>query len=93
MALFDSVHNMYERMVVSEVIKKYSEKVDEGVLEDILCVALNKLPSHYIRHSVDAGFYLTSSERAKIDDDVSVAVEGAYEQVMSHREGPMWDDS
>jgi len=47
----------------------------------VVCVALNNLPSRYVRHSVDIAFYLTIPERVQMDTLVRNAVEEAFSLV------------
>ena len=74
---FDSIHNYYETLVVRELIQAFVEdirNIDEDYLQDIACIALNMLPSRYVRHDVDMAFFLTTSERAEMDSSVKAAV-------------------
>jgi len=78
----DSVHNYYERLVFNEIKEKYGEKVeDDNILSDMACIALNQLPTRYIRFDIDMSFYMTSNEHAAIENAVKVAVNSAYNQV------------
>ena len=81
---FDSIHNYYETLVVRELIQTFVEDIrdiDEDYLQDIACIALNMLPSRYVRHDVDMAFFLTTSERAEMDLSVKEAVLKAKEHV------------
>ncbi|MCP3852757.1 MAG: late competence development ComFB family protein [Gammaproteobacteria bacterium] len=74
---FDSIHNYYETLVVRELIQTFVEDIkdiDEDYLQDIACIALNMLPSRYVRHDVDMAFFLTTNERAEMDLAVKKAV-------------------
>ncbi|MBF0266215.1 MAG: late competence development ComFB family protein [Gammaproteobacteria bacterium] len=85
---FDSIHNYYETLVVREIIAYYASDIknmDEDYLQDVACLALNMLPSRYVRHDVDMAFFLTSSERDKIDQMVTSAVESAVEQASKYK--------
>ncbi len=53
------------------------------LLADVMCVALNRLPPRYIRHSVDYLFYLTERERTQHDKSVRDAVRYAFEFVQA----------
>ncbi len=83
---FDSIHNYYETLVVRELIQTFVEDIrhiDEDYLQDIACIALNMLPSRYVRHDVDMAFFLSSSEREEMDKSVTGAVLKAKEHVDS----------
>jgi hypothetical protein len=45
---------------------------------DVACVALNRLPTRYIRHEVDFVFYLSERERADNARHLVEAVEYAF---------------
>lgn len=81
---FDSIHNYYETLVVRELIQTFVEDIrtiDEDYLQDIACIALNMLPARYVRHDVDMAFFLTTRERAEMEDAVKEAVNKAKEHV------------
>ncbi len=81
---FDSIHNYYETLVVRELIQTFVEDIrnmDEDYLQDIACIALNMLPSRYVRHDVDMAFFLTTNERIEIDKAVTDAVVKAKKRV------------
>jgi len=82
--ILDNIHNHYEKLVFDEVLEQQSASgkvFDEGVLEDVVCVALNNLPARYVRHSVDIAFYLTLPEREQMDKLVRNAVQDAFKLV------------
>lgn len=79
--ILDNIHNHYEKLVFDEVLAqqaKTGKTLDESMLEDVVCVALNNLPARYVRHSVDIAFYLTMPEREQMDKLVRNAVKDAY---------------
>ncbi|MDH5573140.1 MAG: late competence development ComFB family protein [Gammaproteobacteria bacterium] len=84
---FESIHNYYEQLVlarINELRNKELKDTETDLLCDIACVALNQLPSRYVRHNVDMIFYMPAQERTKIDHEVASAVEKAIEYVMQH---------
>lgn len=84
---FDGIYNYYERLVYDEVMKVLSQnktQLSTDNAEDIACLALNQLPSRYVRHSVDAAFYLSGADREKMYKAVADAVETAFQQVIKH---------
>lgn len=84
----DSLHNYYETLVFNEItrnLKKQKLKVNDDFIEDVACVALNRLPARYVRHHVDLAFYLTADEHKLIDESVKNAVADAINFVDKHR--------
>jgi hypothetical protein len=76
---FDNVRNYYEKLVCDRVSQIVGRKtVDNDYLEDVACVALNRLPPRYIRHEVDMIFYLSPVEvdemEKKVDDAINDAI-------------------
>ncbi len=84
---FDSqISNYFEKLVVDELAARESlEVLDEDVLIDIACVALNQLPARYYRFSVDMAFYLSGQETQQMTEDVNKAVDYAIEFVQQHK--------
>ena len=78
------IHNYYERMVI-EYAKELigSEEGHSELLPDVVCVALNHLPPRYVRHDVDASFYLSPQERVEMEERIGKAVKDAVEYVQS----------
>ena len=85
---FDNIHNYFEKLVFEIIQAKLSNNEledDEDFLGDIACVALNQLPSRYVRHNVDMVFYMTSEEREQNQIIVEDAVVMATDYVTKHR--------
>jgi len=84
---FASIHNHHEQTVFEAVLAGREVYPAVGgspdLLVDVACVALNRLPSRYIRHSVDYLFYLTEREREALDRAVHEAVKHAFEFVQA----------
>lgn len=83
---FESVHNYYEHLVYEEILQNlshYGLDRNPGLLEDIACVALNKLPPKYIRYDIDLAFYLSGEERSHMETSVREAVKSAVAYVIS----------
>lgn len=82
---FSSLRNYFERQVFEAVVEAARDYpvLTEDQLPDVACVALNHLPTRYIRHEVDLAFYLTEKERA--DNEVAIvdAVRYAFEFVQA----------
>ena len=85
--ILDNIHNYYEKLVFDEVLEHQDKEglsLDEGMLADVVCVALNNLPARYVRYSIDIAFYLTIAEREHMDKLVHNAVKSAFTLVMSN---------
>lgn len=82
MSIKSEISNYYEDLVTEELKKLGREQNDISI--DIACVALNRLPSRYYRHSVDMAFYLSTQEQAEMETAVAAAVEFAIDYV-EHR--------
>jgi len=85
---FDNIHNYFETLVVAVLQEKLTENEvdnDEDFLGDVACVALNQLPSRYVRHNVDMVFYMTGEERLQNQVVVEDAVIMAIDYVQKHR--------
>lgn len=80
---FESIHNYYETLVIKHVMETVAknDECDEDYLEDVVCLALNKLPARYVRHDVDMAFFLTTRERDKMQHDITEAVLNAVQTV------------
>ena len=81
------ISNFYEQAVINMIVERYgdSAQMDHDVLEDMACVALNHLPSKYVRHAVDLAFYMDTAERAAVAERLEKAVDQAYDYVSQHR--------
>ena len=73
-----NVHNYYEKLVINQIKRQTAEQpLTQEELEDAVCLSLNRLPARYVRFDVDATFYLSPKEAAKIELRVSRAVDVA----------------
>lgn len=77
---FSTLQNARERPVFEAVLAGHRRhpRIDADLLPDVACVALNRLPPHYVRHAVDLAFYQTDTERTESDRAVHEAVEYAF---------------
>lgn len=85
--VLDNIHNHYEKLVFDEALEQRASQRSEignGMLEDVVCVALNQLPARYVRHSIDFAFYMTPKEREKMAKLVRNAVKEAYKLVLKN---------
>ncbi|EMP56821.1 hypothetical protein MSNKSG1_03797 [Marinobacter santoriniensis NKSG1] len=85
MSLRDAIDNFYERLV-ADAIEATREQTDNAdYLTDVMCVALNRLPTRYYRHSIDMMFYLADEELKDMKDKSLAAVRAARAFVSEHR--------
>jgi glutathione S-transferase len=84
---FSSIHNHREREVCAEVLNTVARQpwlgADRELLADVACVALNRLPPHYIRHDADFAFHLGDRERLDGQRLVTDAVAFAFSYVQA----------
>ncbi len=76
------IGNYYERVVLDHLMTR-SYELDDEQLADVACLALNKLPSWYIRHSVDAHFFLGESQLIELHNHVEEVIDEAVKKVIS----------
>lgn len=84
MSLLDAIDNYYERLVAEAVEASRKEGDAEDFLADVMCVALNRLPSRYYRFAIDMSFYLADQELEEMKEKARVAVAEARAFVGSH---------
>lgn len=82
---FESIRNFFEAPVVAAVRDAAARYplIEGEMLADVACVALNRLPTRYIRHSADLAFYLGDKERVQNELAVREAVDRAFEFVQA----------
>lgn len=88
---FDNIHNYYEQLVfyrINEMVAAQFIEKEQDFLEDVACVALNQLPSRYVRYDVDMVFYMTPDERERMEREVRNAVSMAVDYVLHRRRRP-----
>jgi hypothetical protein len=81
---FDAIRNYYEHLVINYLMDEAAPRAkisDEELLEDIACLALNRIPARYIRHEVDMAFFLTTHERELMRNNVIQAVDSAIKTI------------
>ncbi|MEK9711441.1 MAG: late competence development ComFB family protein [Thalassolituus sp.] len=95
MSFAHRIRNYYEQMVADEIVRQLSDAepaAEAGMMADIACVALNRLPPRYIRYEVDMAFYMSPDELVATRDQVSDAVTEAIRFVEAHRREEDADD-
>ncbi len=84
---FSSVHNTHEKTIfeaVTAAASRYPGIADDpGLLADVACVALNRMPPHYIRHTADLAFFTTEKERQATLRNVAESVDFAFGYVQA----------
>lgn len=78
------ISNYYEQLVTDhlwKLIESGTEAISQAFLEDVACLALNKLPPCYVRNPVDKGANLTELEYQNMSDEVDKAIAEAITQV------------
>ncbi len=84
---FESIHNHYERLIqehLSTLTEEHNSPLSEDEVDDIACLALNSLPPRYIKHDVDALFYVSEKEQSEMSENVIIAIQKAMKFVKSH---------
>jgi len=84
---FSSVYNTHEKTIfeaVAAAAPRFPGIADDaGLLADVACVALNRMPPHYIRHSTDLAFFTTEKERQAVLRNVAESVDFAFGYVQA----------
>jgi len=91
------ISNYYEQMVtdqlwkLTEDAKHDAEPISQGFLEDVACLALNKLPPCYVRTLIDKGSSLTELSHQQMSEAVAKAIAEAIEQVRKQPHDARYD--
>jgi len=85
MSLRDTIDNFYERLVADAIDETREDTDTADYLTDVMCVALNRLPSRYYRHTIDMMFYLADEELKDMKEKSLAAVRQARDFVTSHQ--------
>ncbi len=78
------ISNYYEQLVIEQLwqLKTNSpEPLAQSFLEDVACLALNKLPHAYVCNLVDKSTHFTELDHEKLRRDVGHAIQQAITQV------------
>jgi succinylarginine dihydrolase len=81
MSLRDAIDNFYERLVLDAIDATRQETDTADYLTDVICVALNRLPARYYRHTIDMMFYLADEELKEMKQKSLAAVKQARDFV------------
>ena len=82
---FRKSHNYYEQLVYARLM--LVKDIPAGYpdfLEDVACVALNRLPPRYVKDSVNLFFYTPINEIEAMQTAVAEAVDAALIIVRTH---------
>ena len=85
MSLRDAIDNFYERLVLDAIDATREESDTADYLTDVMCVALNRLPARYYRHTIDMMFYLADEELKEMKEKSQAAVRQARDFVRQHQ--------
>ncbi|MEA1079040.1 late competence development ComFB family protein [Marinobacter qingdaonensis] len=85
MSLRDAIDNFYERLVLDAIDATRQEEDTADYLTDVMCVALNRLPARYYRHSIDMMFYLADEELKAMKEKSLAEVRAARDFVNQHQ--------
>ncbi len=85
MSLRDAIDNFYERLVLDAIDAPREESDTADYLTDVMCVALNRLPARYYRHTIDMMFYLADEELKEMKEKSLAAVRQARDFVRQHQ--------
>ncbi|HEA51958.1 late competence development ComFB family protein [Marinobacter antarcticus] len=85
MSFRDAIDNFYERLVMDAIDATRQPGDTADFLTDVMCVALNRLPPRYYRHTIDMMFYLADEELGGMKDKSLAAVQNARDFVIEHQ--------
>lgn len=89
MSIEAEIRNYYERLVLEEIgVQAKHGQYDDGILTDVACVALNRLPPRYITSEVDLMFYTSTEEMNETHAKIAKAVEKAFKLVEKNKRAP-----
>ena len=84
-----SIQNYYEHLVleaIQDALGNHHAAQDADFVADLACVALNRLPARYIRHTVDLWSHIGDDDRAAMRQEVRSAVAVALATMRRRRE-------
>ncbi|CCE22399.1 late competence development ComFB family protein [Methylotuvimicrobium alcaliphilum] len=85
-----NINNYYERLVVDQLwsmAQKSKEPLPQDFIDDVACLALNRLPACYVRSMVDKSSYITDQAYQEMENAVAEAINQAIEQVRLNPRG------
>lgn len=85
MSLRHAIDNFYERLVLDAIKATRQEEDNADFLTDVMCVALNHLPTRYYRHSIDMMYFLADDELKSMKEKSLAEVQAARDFVREHQ--------
>lgn len=83
------INNYYERLVLECIYDTLEgKKMDNDYISDVACVALNQLPTKYVRNTVDTTFYMSPKELNELNYRIHGVVASALKYVDIRRHLP-----
>lgn len=82
-----NISNYYEQLVMDrlwQICADATASFNQAFLEDVACLALNRLPPSYVRYSLDKGCHLSEQEYHEMKAAVEAAVAHALTQASNH---------
>ena len=79
-----NIVNYYERLVIDQLWKLTSsaeQPMTQAFQEDVACLALNRLPSCYVRNTIDKGLNVNEQQYLEMVRQVDEAIAQAITQV------------
>ena len=80
----EQLHNYFENRVLT-ALRARGLILDEDTFVDVACVALNELPTKYIRHDVDMAYFTDPADLVALHGKVERALDLALGRVLSKR--------
>lgn len=78
MAQIGEIYNYYETLVVEYIdALELAATHDDDYLTDLCCLALNQLPTYYIRYGVDMHYFNSQEKMQEMNERVAFAVTAA----------------
>lgn len=83
-----NISNYYEQLVIDHLWKITETNPDDSMsqtfLEDVACLALNHLPTCYVRNTIDKGINLNEGQYQEMVEAVEAAIRLAVQKVRRH---------
>ena len=86
MVCIEETRNYYEILVMDYLNGlEISLSHDSDFLTDVYCLALNQLPSFYVRYGVDMFHFITDEKRQEMEENVIKAISHAINVVSQNK--------
>jgi hypothetical protein len=80
-----NISNYYEQLVIDQLWKlaeQAEEPFTQAFHEDVACLALNSLPTCYVRNTIDKGIHVSEQQYQEMAGAVDEAVKQAIQLVL-----------